>query len=83
MLRRQKTLLALLDGVQKPMSPTVFVKLSFLLREETEVHDDATFYACPATGFKRKFFRRFCVGVEAPVFDPVPASQPIGTISVG
>lgn len=45
MLRRQRTLLALLDGVRRPLSLTSFVKLTFLLREETEVREDSTFYA--------------------------------------
>jgi uncharacterized protein (DUF488 family) len=45
MLRRQKILLALLDEAARPVSLTVFVKLSFLLRAETEVRDDSTFYA--------------------------------------
>lgn len=44
MLRRQKILLALLDSFSRPLSPTVFVKLCFLLREETEIRDDGTFY---------------------------------------
>ena len=44
MLRRQKILLALLENAAQPLTPTVFVKLSFLLREETEVRDDDTFY---------------------------------------
>lgn len=45
MLRRQRILLALLDSVRRPLSLTSFVKLSFLLREETEVREDSTFYA--------------------------------------
>lgn len=44
MLRRQKILLTLLENAARPLSPTVFVKLSFLLREETEVGEDSTFY---------------------------------------
>ena len=44
MLKRQKVLLALLDGVRRPLSLTSFVKLCFLLREETEVRKDAAFY---------------------------------------
>ena len=44
MLRRQKILLALLDGAARPLSLTIFVKLCFLLREETEVKDDGSFY---------------------------------------
>ncbi|MCX6646108.1 MAG: DUF488 family protein [bacterium] len=34
----------LLDKVEKPLSPTVFVKLMFLLRHETILEKDATFY---------------------------------------
>lgn len=45
MLRRQKIILALLREAPQPLSPTVFVKLAFLLRQETEVRDDGTFYA--------------------------------------
>jgi uncharacterized protein (DUF488 family) len=44
MLNRQKILLALLDEAEQPLSPTVLVKLSFLLREETEILADKTFY---------------------------------------
>jgi len=53
MLTRQKTILALLSrlslcnsqvGTDKPLSPTVFVKLVFLLRHETELENDNTFY---------------------------------------
>lgn len=44
MLRRQKIILALLDSAAKPLSRTMFVKLSFLLRAETEVGEDSTFY---------------------------------------
>ncbi len=44
MLRRQKIILALLDSAGKPLSRTVFVKLSFLLRQETAIRDDTTFY---------------------------------------
>lgn len=45
MLRRQKIILALLDSATKPLSQTMLVKLAFLLRYETEIQDDATFYA--------------------------------------
>ncbi len=45
MLKRQKIILALLDDAAKPLSLTAFVKMSFLLREETELRDDGTFYA--------------------------------------
>lgn len=44
MLTRQKILLALLDCATTPLSPTVLVKLAFLLRQETDVRQDATFY---------------------------------------
>lgn len=44
MLRRQKIILALLDSAGKPLSRTIFVKLSFLLGQETEIRDEATFY---------------------------------------
>lgn len=44
MLKRQKILLALLDSVRRPLSLTSFVKLCFLLREETEVSKDVAFY---------------------------------------
>ena len=44
MLTRQKVLLALLDQVKFPLSPTVFVKMVFLLRQETGLKEDHTFY---------------------------------------
>ena len=44
MLKRQKIILALLESAATPLSRTMFVKLSFLLREETEIGTDATFY---------------------------------------
>lgn len=44
MLRRQKIILALLDSAANRLSQTVFVKLSFLLRKETPVGDDTTYY---------------------------------------
>lgn len=44
MLTRQKTILSLLARAGKPLSPTVFVKLMFLLRHETELEKDRTFY---------------------------------------
>jgi uncharacterized protein (DUF488 family) len=44
MLIRQKTILSLLTRAGKPLSPTVFVKLMFLLRHETELEKDRTFY---------------------------------------
>lgn len=44
MLRRQKIALALLDTIGQPVSRTVFVKLMFLLRQETELRDDSAFY---------------------------------------
>lgn len=44
MLTRRKTVLSLLAQAGKPLSPTVFVKLMFLLRHETELEKDRTFY---------------------------------------
>lgn len=44
MLKRQKLILALLDSAAKPLSQTMFVKLAFLLSQETDVRNDATFY---------------------------------------
>lgn len=44
MLIRQKIILSLLARAGKPLSPTVFVKLMFLLRHETELKKDRTFY---------------------------------------
>ena len=44
MLIRQKTVLSLLTQAGKPLSPTVFVKLVFLLRQETKLERDTTFY---------------------------------------
>jgi uncharacterized protein (DUF488 family) len=44
MLTRQKVVLALLEKVGRPVSPTVFVKLTFLLRHETALRDDPAFY---------------------------------------
>jgi len=43
-LIRQKTVLALLSRTNKPLSPTVFVKLAFLLRQETGLKNEPTFY---------------------------------------
>jgi uncharacterized protein (DUF488 family) len=43
-LIRQKTVLALLSRANKPLSPIVFVKLAFLLRQETDVGKDCAFY---------------------------------------
>lgn len=45
MLTRQKTLLSLLTQVGRPLSPTVFVKLVFLLRQETNLKRDRSFYS--------------------------------------
>ena len=45
MLTRQKTVLSLLTQVGKPLSPTVFVKLVFLLRQETDLERDRSFYS--------------------------------------
>ena len=44
MLNRQKIILALLSQTRKPLNPTVFVKLAFLLRHETELANEPTFY---------------------------------------
>lgn len=44
MLNRQATILALLLRARKPLDLVVFVKLAFLLRHETELKDDKTFY---------------------------------------
>ncbi len=44
MLTRQKTVLSLLTQAGRPMSPTVFVKLVFLLRQETGLERDPSFY---------------------------------------
>jgi len=43
-LIRQKIVLALLSRANKPLSPTVFVKLVFLLRQETGLKNEPTFY---------------------------------------
>jgi uncharacterized protein (DUF488 family) len=43
-LIRQKTVLSLLLQAGRPLSPTVFVKLVFLLRQETELGKDRSFY---------------------------------------
>ena len=44
MLRRQKTVLALLAEAHEPMTSTLLVKLVFLLRRETILRDDPVFY---------------------------------------
>jgi uncharacterized protein (DUF488 family) len=44
MLRRQKLLLAILHASNRTLSPIEFVKLAFLLRNESEVGKDRTFY---------------------------------------
>jgi uncharacterized protein (DUF488 family) len=43
-LTRQKTVLALLSRANMTLKPTAFVKLVFLLRHETELQNDSTFY---------------------------------------
>lgn len=43
-LTRQKTVLSLLTQADRPLSPTVFVKLVFLLRHETSLQKDRSFY---------------------------------------
>ncbi|HSW47284.1 MAG TPA: DUF488 family protein [Phycisphaerae bacterium] len=44
MLRRQKTILAILAEYGRPVPATVLVKLAFLLRRETVLKEDAVFY---------------------------------------
>ncbi len=44
MLKRQKVLLALLQSAKRPLSRIALVKLAFLLRQETPLSSDATFY---------------------------------------
>lgn len=44
MLIRQKVVLTLLSQAKKPLSPIVFVKLAFLLRQETDVGEGCAFY---------------------------------------
>lgn len=44
MLNRQRMILALLDHAGAPIQNTMLVKLAFLLREETAVGQDHTFY---------------------------------------
>jgi len=44
MLGRQKVVLELLRSVGRPLSPTAFVKMTFLLRHETVLTEDTTFY---------------------------------------
>ncbi len=44
MLTRQKTVLALLSQAGKPLRPMVFVKLVFLLRHETNLRNEDSFY---------------------------------------
>jgi len=44
MLIREKTILRLLTQINKPLSKTVFVKLVFLLRQETVLKDMSSFY---------------------------------------
>lgn len=44
MLNRQRLILALLDRAGRPVQHTMLVKLAFLLREETSVGKDRTFY---------------------------------------
>ena len=43
-LTRQNTVLSLLTQADRPLSPTVFVKLVFLLRQETGLARDRSFY---------------------------------------
>lgn len=44
MLNRQRIVLALLDHAGEPIQNTILVKLAFLLREETAIGRDRTFY---------------------------------------
>lgn len=44
MLTRQRILLALLERAGRPLSPTVFVKLVFLIRHETRLARELSFY---------------------------------------
>ncbi len=44
MLRRQKIVLHLISCAPKPLDPLSFVKLVFLLRQETAIRHDAAFY---------------------------------------
>ena len=44
MLRRQRTILEVLSAANAPVSATQFQKLVFLLREETFLKQDSTFY---------------------------------------
>lgn len=44
MLKRQKTLLALLECLERPVGFTTVVKLAFLLREETDIAENHAFY---------------------------------------
>lgn len=44
MLNRQRMILALLDRAEDPIHHTTLVKLAFLLRQETRVGEDRTFY---------------------------------------
>ena len=44
MLKRQKVVLALLDQISRPLSSTELVKLMFLLKHETILKDERTFY---------------------------------------
>jgi uncharacterized protein (DUF488 family) len=44
MLTRQKVILAILERVGRPVSPTMLVKLAFLLRQQTVLREDHTFY---------------------------------------
>lgn len=45
MLRRQATILALLNQANRPLTQTMLVKWAFLLRHETVLRDDRTFYS--------------------------------------
>jgi uncharacterized protein (DUF488 family) len=44
MFARQKVALAVLERAGRPLAPTVFVKMMFLLRQKTTLGSDASFY---------------------------------------
>jgi len=44
MLLRQKVLLAILESIDKPLNPTSFIKLAFLLREESCLAEYCVYY---------------------------------------
>lgn len=44
MLHRQRTILAILAGAQRPLTRTALVKFAFLARQETALSEDLTYY---------------------------------------